>query len=88
MSAACTATVSSVAETLDTARGVPLKVAVEPVTKLVPVTVRAKPALPATAVLGAKPVMVGTGLGTGAVTVKVATAVVPPPGAGFVTVTS
>ena len=56
----------------------------EPATKLVPFTVRVKPAPPAALLAGERPVVVGTGL----LIVKVRAGVeVPPPGEGLNTVT-
>jgi hypothetical protein len=43
-------------------RGVPFQLTTDPETKLVPLTVSENPALPATAVLGLREVIVGTGL--------------------------
>ena len=54
--------------------------------KLVPFTVRVKPAPPAVAELGLRLVVVGTGL-SGTLIVKVWAFEVPPPGAGLKTVT-
>ena len=55
----------------------------EPLTKLVPFTVRVKPAPPAVAEVGLKPVVVGTGL----FMVKAWALEVPPPGEWLYTVT-
>jgi hypothetical protein len=62
---------------------VPLKFTTEDETKLVPFTVRVKAAVPAVALVGESEAMVGTGLFTANGEVPD----VPPPGAGFVTVT-
>jgi hypothetical protein len=63
---------------------VPPKWTTAPLTRLVPVTVKVNPAPPAVAINGERLEVVGTGL----LTVKVSAGVeVPPPGAGFVTVT-
>jgi len=83
MSVACTAMVTCVALTNVTARAVLLNVPVIPLTKFVPLTVRVKAAPPAVAFAGENEVMVGTGL----LTLKLVALDVPPPGAGFVTVT-
>jgi hypothetical protein len=56
---------------------------VEPLTKLLPLTVRVNPAPLTTALVGEIVVIAGEGL----LTVKLCPPVVPPPGAGFVTVT-
>ena len=56
----------------------------EPVVKLPPLTVRVKPGLPTVADEGLIEVNDGTGL---VVTVKITALEVPPPGAGFLTVT-
>ena len=61
---------------------VPLKSAVEPLTKLVPVSVMVVFALPMTVEAGLMLVSVGTGL----LTVSVCAAEVPPPGVAFTTV--
>ena len=73
-----TAAVSWVADAYVVVKAVPLKFTIEPLIKLVPFTVRVKPALPATAVAGAMPVMAGAGLGT--ITVKAVALVAVPPG--------
>jgi hypothetical protein len=62
---------------------VPLKFTTEDGTKLVPFTVSVKAAVPAVALVGEIEVMVGTGL----LTANGEAPDVPPPGAGFVTVT-
>ena len=63
-----TAAVSCVADTNVVTKAVPLKLTPVPLIKPVPFTVKVKPALPATAVLGVRLVIVGTGFGT--ITVK------------------
>ena len=73
-----TAAVSWVADTKVVVRATPLKFTTEPAMKFVPFTVRVKPALPATAVLGDRLLMVGTGFGTITVNVPVLVAVPPP----------
>ena len=62
---------------------VPLKFTTEPFTKLLPFTVRVNPRPLRVALIGEIVVIDGTGL----LTVNVCAPVVPPPGAGFVTVT-
>jgi hypothetical protein len=76
MAEAGTRAVIRVADTSVVVRASPLKFTTEPLRKPVPVTVRAKPALPATAVLGARLAMVGVGN----VTVKEAALVAEPVG--------
>ena len=66
-----------------TVLGAALNAPVRPLTKFVPMMVSEKAGPPAVALGGAKEVIVGTGL----LTVNVWAAVVPPPGAVFVTVT-
>jgi hypothetical protein len=83
MSAAVIAAVTWVEETYVVVRFDPFQFTVEPETKPVPFTVRVKPAPPAVAAVGLRPVVVGTGL----LIVKVWAFEVPPPGAGFSTVT-
>lgn len=83
ISAAAIAAVNCVALTNVVVFAVPLKLTVEVDTKFVPFTVSVNAAPPAVALLGERVVMVGNGL----LMVKVADAEVPPPGAGFVTVT-
>lgn len=61
----------------------PLNFTVDPLTKLLPLTVRVNPAPLTTALVGEIVVIAGEGL----LTVKLCPPVVPPPGAGFVTVT-
>src|SRR5262249_4056465 len=61
-SAACTAMSICVSLMTVTARGVPLMVAVDPATKLEPVTCKVKPGLPATTLAGEMAVMSGVGL--------------------------
>ena len=55
-----------------------MKLTTEAAPKPVPLTVRVRSALPATAVAGVRPLMVGTGLGTS--TVKLVALVAVPPG--------
>lgn len=66
-------------------RGDPFHITSESATKPVPVTVRVNAAPPATALDGASAVIAGTGL-AGALTVNTRAEEVPPPGAGFITV--
>ena len=73
-----TRAVTCVAETRVVTRAVPLKVITVLLRKPVPFTVSVKPALPATAVLGTRPVIVGAVLGT--ITAKEAVLVAVPPG--------
>jgi hypothetical protein len=61
----------------------PFQFTVEPETKAVPFTVSVNPAPPAVAEVGLRPVVVRTAL----LIVKVWALEVPPPGAGFATVT-
>lgn len=68
-------------------RAVPLKFTTEVEIKFVPFTTSVNPAEPAAIVLGDNDVIVGAGF-VAAVTVNVAAADVPPPGARFVTVTA
>lgn len=66
----------------------PLKFTTAPLIKFVPLTVSVKAPEPAVALAGRIDLMAGTGLFvTAALIVKVAEFDVPPPGAGFVTVT-
>jgi hypothetical protein len=67
-------------------RAVPLKFTTEVEMKFVPITTSVNPDEPAAIVLGDNDVIVGAGF-VAAVTVNVAAADVPPPGARFVTVT-
>jgi hypothetical protein len=83
MSAAVIAAVTWVEETYVVVRFDPFQFTVEPETKPVPFTVSVNPAPPAVAEAGLRPVVVGTGL----LIVKVWALEVPPPGAGFTTVT-
>ena len=76
MAVAGTAAVSCVADTNVVVKAAPLKFTTELLMKPVPFTVRVKAALPATAVFGARLVMVGVG----SVTVKVAVLVAVPLG--------
>ena len=78
-----TVAVSCVEETKLVARGAPFQFTVEVETKLVPFTVKMKSALPAAIQVGLIEVVVGTGL----LIVNVTEFDVPPPGAGFTTVT-
>src|SRR5207249_4118769 len=78
------AAVSCVALTNVVVRGAPFQRTSEPVTKLLPVTVRVKAAPPAVALAGASPLTTGTGL---AAIVNVWALEVPPPGSGVKTVT-
>src|SRR5204863_9190581 len=77
------AAVSWVALTNVVVRAAPLQRTLEPLTKLLPVTVRVKAAPPTLALEGESDVSVGAGL----FTVNVCAADVPPPGAGVTTVT-
>ena len=63
-----------------------MKLTLELLMKFVPFTVSVKAAEPAATLVGCKDVREGTGF-TGPLTVKVRAFDVPPPGAGFVTVT-
>jgi len=81
--AAGTVAVSRVAETKVVVSGLPFQFTVEPETKLVPLTVKVNCEPPAVAQVGLSEVIVGTGL----LMVKVCAFDVPPPGAGFTTVT-
>jgi hypothetical protein len=83
ISAAVIAAVTWVAETYVVVRADPFQFTVEPETKPVPFTVSVNAAPPAVAEAGLRPVVVGTGL----LIVKVWALEVPPPGAGFTTVT-
>jgi hypothetical protein len=83
MSAPVIDAVTFVALTKVVVFAVPLKFTTEEATKLVPFTVRVKAAPPADALVGDSEVIVGTGL----LTANGELADVPPPGAGFVTVT-
>src|SRR5438874_1040926 len=82
-SAAAMAAVSCVALTKVVVRAVPFQRTVEPLTKLVPVTVSVRAALPADVLVGDSVESVGEGL----LTLNVCAAEVPPPGAGVTTVT-
>src|SRR5882762_5030078 len=77
------AAVSCVALTKVVVRAVPFQRRLEPLTKLVPVTVSVKAALPADVLVGDRAARVGDEL----FTVNVCAAEVPPPGAGVTTVT-
>jgi hypothetical protein len=81
------AAISSVDETTVVVTAAPLKSIVDPNMKFVPCTASVKPGLPAGVEVGAIEVTVGTGL-FAAVTVNVCAFEVPPPGAGFTTVTA
>jgi len=83
ISGAVTATVTCVAFTNVVVLAAPLNVALAPLTKLVPLTVRVKATPPAVALDGTSELIVGTGL----FTAKLVAAEVPPPGAALVTVT-
>src|ERR1700680_1851355 len=83
MSATAIDAVTFVALTKVVVLAVPLKFTTEEATKLVPFTVRVNAAPPADALVGESEVIVGTGL----LTANGELADVPPPGAGFVTVT-
>jgi hypothetical protein len=83
MAVAGMAAVSCVALTNVVVTAAPLKLTAEVETKFVPFTVSVNAAPPAVALEGERLVIAGSGL----LTVKVAAAEVPPPGAGFVTVT-
>src|SRR6267378_4608570 len=82
-SAAAMAAVSWVGLTKVVVRAAPFHCRLEPLTKLVPVTVSVKAALPADVLVGDSVESVGDGL----VTLNVCAAEVPPPGAGVTTVT-
>src|SRR5436189_228988 len=82
-SAAAMAAVSCVALTNVVVRAAPFQLTVEPPTKLLPVTVSVKAALPADVLVGDRAARVGDEL----FTVNVCAAEVPPPGAGVTTVT-
>ena len=86
MSAARIEAVSWVEEPYVVVRFVPFHLTTEPEMKLVPFTVRVKPAPPAVADVGLRLVVVGTGL-SGTLIVKVWELEVPPPGVGLKTVT-
>jgi hypothetical protein len=77
------AAVNRVALTNVVTRALPCHSTTELLTKFVPFTVRVSAPVPALTVLGDMDVVVGTGL----FTVNVTAVDVPPPGAGFVTVT-
>lgn len=83
MSGAVTAMVTCVELTNVTVLALPMNVPVAPLTKLEPLMVRLKAAPPAVALLGESEVIVAAGL----LILKVWAEVVPPPGAGLVTVT-
>ena len=87
MSAAVIAAVNCVALTNVVVRELPFHRTTELLTKLLPVTVSVNAPEPALAVFGEIDVSTGTGFGA-AVTVNVTEFDVPPPGAGFVTVTA
>src|SRR6267378_2633803 len=82
-SAAAMAAVSCVGLTKVVVRAAPFHCTLEPLTKLVPVSVSVKAALPAEVPVGDSVVSVGEGL----VMLNVCAAEVPPPGAGVTTVT-
>src|SRR5205807_90345 len=82
-SAAAIGAVTNVELTNVVVRAEPLKFTTDVETKFVPFTVTVKPASPAFLELGEMLVVVGTGL----LTVRVCALEIPPPGAGFVTVT-
>src|SRR5574340_1183770 len=86
MSAAVIAAVSCVALTNVVARFAPFHWTTEAAMKPVPLTVRVKAAEPAVALDGRSEVSAGTGF-AGAEMVNASTPEVPPPGAGFETVT-
>ena len=86
ISAAVTSAVTSPADTNVVTSPDPFQFTVELLTKFVPSTVSVKPAFPAKVEVGLMEVMVGAGF-TVAVTLKFKLPEVPPPGAGFVTVT-
>ena len=83
MSDARIAAVNCVALTNVVVFALPLNFTTDVETKFVPFTVKVNAAPPATMPVGLSDVIVGTGL----LMVKVTPAEVPPPGAGFVTVT-
>jgi len=83
MSAEGIAAVSWLEETNVVVRTAPFQFTVELLTKLAPLTVSVIAALPAVALDGLKPPIAGTGL----LIVNAAAVDVPPPGAGFTTVT-
>src|SRR3989442_3955487 len=87
MSVAGMVAVSWVAETTVVARSAPFPRTTEPPMKFVPVTVSVNPGPPATAAVGLRPVVVGTGLVFVMPMLKVCGFDVPPPGAGVPTVT-
>src|SRR5437867_1269824 len=87
MSVAGMVAVSWVAETNVVARSAPFHRTTEPPMKFVPVTVSVNPGPPATAAVGLRPVVVGTGLAFVMPMLKVCGFDVPPPGAGLPTVT-
>src|SRR5579863_10027363 len=80
------AAVNCVALTNVVTLAVPPKFTTDVFTKLVPFTVSVNPADPATIFVGESVVTVGTGFGA-ALMLKLMAVVVPPPGAGLVTVT-
>jgi len=84
ISLAWIAAVSWLLETNVVVRSEPPHFTTAPLTKLVPLTVSVKPAPPAVAEEGLKPVRLGTGLD--AWIVKLRAPEVPPPGAGLKTV--
>jgi len=83
MSAGVIAAVTCVALTKVVTRELPLRLTVAPDKKPVPLTVRVKPVPPTSVLAGERDVIAGGGL----FTTKGEFADVPPPGAGFVTVT-
>src|SRR5688572_13229387 len=85
-SAAPIAARSWVALTNVVVRLAPFQRTTEDDTKPLPLTVRVRAGLPATALAGARLLRTGAGF-AGAVTAKLAAAEVPPPGAGVMTVT-
>ena len=86
MSLAGIAAVTWLAFTTVVVRAAPFQRTWEVPTKLLPFTVSVKPAPPAGVLVGASEVSAGTGF-VAAVMVNVKTFEVPPPGAGFTTVT-
>jgi hypothetical protein len=86
VSVSSTATVSCVELTYVVVRAFPLRVTEELTTKPVPLRVTVRAPLPASALVGERLVSVGTGFG--ATTANERLPLVPPPGAGFVTVTA
>jgi len=82
------AAVTFVALTKVVVRALPLKLTTAPLTKLDPLTVSVNAPDPAVALAGCRVVMAGVGLFAAALIVNVSAFDVPPPGAGFVTVTA